>query len=186
MKRIFIAIKVEPSERLLSLVSTLRSALKDEPIKWTSMGNIHITLAFLGDTDEDKISGIEDMLKEKCGGTGTFELVLSGTGVFRNPEDPRIIWTGIGPSANLTHLNIDVMNGLKEMGIKMEDRPYNPHLTIGRIKHLKDRDLLKSLIERFHNSEIQIVPVNEVILYESILKQTGPVYTPLYRINLLK
>jgi 2'-5' RNA ligase len=76
------------------------------------------------------------------------------------------------------------MNGLKELDVIMEFRAFNPHLTIGRIKHLNDKETLKSLIEQFQNSEMQIIPVNEVILYESILLQSGPVYKPLTKINL--
>ena len=76
------------------------------------------------------------------------------------------------------------MNGLKGVNIKMEERPYNPHLTLGRIKHVNNKEVLKSLIEQFQNSEIQIVPVAEIVLYESILLQTGPVYKPIASFNL--
>ena len=71
------------------------------------------------------------------------------------------------------------MSGLNDLDIKTEDRQFNPHLTIGRIKHLNDRETLNTLINRFENNEMQIIPVNEVILYESILFPTGAVYKPL-------
>ena len=109
------------------------------------------------------------MLAEKCGGYGKFSLTLKGCGLFRSLNDPRIIWTGTVPSDRLIQLNKSIMNGLKALNIKMEDRPYNPHLTLGRIKHLNGTDPLKSLVDRFQNIEIQTVPVSEVILYESIL-----------------
>jgi 2'-5' RNA ligase len=76
------------------------------------------------------------------------------------------------------------MNGLREFDIKLEGRPFNPHLTIGRIKHLNDSEKLKNLIVQFQYSEIQLVPVNDVILFESILLQSGPVYKPLTKVNL--
>ena len=95
-----------------------------------------------------------------------------------------IIWTGIEPNGKLSDLNNLIVNGLKGLNIKMENRPYNPHLTLGRIKHLNDKEVLRSLLEQFQNSEIQIVQVDEVILYESILLPTGPVYKPLERVNL--
>jgi 2'-5' RNA ligase len=184
MKRIFIALKVEAGETLLKMISSLKSGLSKDIIKWTSPDNIHITLAFLGDTEEKMIKAISSMLKEKCNGTGRFELILNGSGIFRNLSDPRIIWTGIEPSEKLMHLNEIIMNGLKELNIKLEERPFNPHLTIGRIKHLNDKQTLKALIEQYQNSEIQIIPVTEVILYESILLQSGPVYKPIARFNL--
>jgi 2'-5' RNA ligase len=184
MKRIFIALKVEAGENLLMMISSLKSGLSTDLIKWTNPDNIHITITFLGDTEEEMIKSICSMLNEKCKGSGKFELIIKGAGIFRNIKDPRIIWTGIEPSGRLIHLNEIIMNGLKELDVIMEFRAFNPHLTIGRIKHLNDKETLKSLIEQFQNSEMQIIPVNEVILYESILLQSGPVYKPLTKINL--
>jgi RNA 2',3'-cyclic 3'-phosphodiesterase len=185
MKRIFIAVKVEPGETLSGLISTFKAGLSKDSIKWTNPGNIHITLAFLGDTDDKMIEPISSMLHGQCKKATKFELVLKGSGVFRNMNDPRIIWTGIEPSEKLNYLNKVIVAGLKELNIKLEDRPFNPHLTLGRIKHLNDKETLTSLIGQYHNKVIQIVKVDEIILYESILLQTGPVYKPLEKIGLL-
>jgi 2'-5' RNA ligase len=76
------------------------------------------------------------------------------------------------------------VDGLNDLDIKTEDRQFNPHLTIGRIKHLNDKENLNALIKRFENSEMQIIPVYEVILYESILFPTGAVYKPLTKFKL--
>jgi RNA 2',3'-cyclic 3'-phosphodiesterase len=184
MKRIFIALKIEPGEKLSGMISMLKTSLSKDLIKWTVPGNIHITLAFLGDTDENQIEPVISMLGEKCSGSGSFDLILRGAGVFRNLKDPRIIWTGVEPSDKLNHLNKSIVNGLKDLNINLEDRAYNPHLTLGRIKHLNDSNRLRIVLEQFQNAEIQRIPVNEVILYESILMQTGPVYTPLAEFGL--
>jgi RNA 2',3'-cyclic 3'-phosphodiesterase len=184
MKRIFIALKVEAGPALLGLISSLKSGLQNDSIKWTNIDNIHITLAFLGDTQKSLINDISIMLAEECRGYGKFSLTLKGCGLFRNLSDPRILWTGIEPSDRLIQLNESIMNGLKMLNIKMEDRPYNPHLTLGRIKHLNDKDLLKLLIDRFQNIELQTVPVYDIIFYESILLQSGPIYKPLAKFPL--
>lgn len=185
MKRIFIALKVEAEKPLMTMISSLKSGLNRDLIKWTSPDNIHITLAFLGDTEENMIKLICSMLKEKCKETGRFELILKGVGVFRNFRDPRIIWTGIEPSEKLVYLNEIIIIGLKGLNINLEDRPFNPHLTIGRIKHLNENETLRVLIEQYKNSELQIIPVYEVILFESILLHSGPVYKPISRFNLV-
>jgi len=184
MKRIFIALKVEAGETLLKMVSSLKSDLSKDSIKWTSIDNIHITLAFLGDTEEKLIKSISSMLKEKCKGSGSIQLIIIGLGVFRNPGDPRIIWTGVELSEKLVRLNEAILDGLRGLNIKMEDRPFNPHLTIGRIKHLNNKETLRTLLGQYQDSEIQIIPVNEVILYESVLLQSGPVYKPLAKFSL--
>jgi 2'-5' RNA ligase len=179
MKRIFIAVKVDADESFLSLISTFKSRLGDESIKWVSIDNIHITLAFLGDTEDEQITILSKMLMSKCDGSGKFEILIKGAGVFKSLNDPRIIWTGIEPSEKLSHLNGLIKIGLTEMGIRMEERPFKPHLTLGRIKLLKPGNNLKEVIEKFRETEIQKVPVNEVILYESILLVSGPVYKPI-------
>jgi 2'-5' RNA ligase len=184
MKRIFIAVKVEAGQALLGMISKLKTGLKSENIKWTSLDNIHITLAFLGDTREEKIDVISAMLLEKCDRFGKFELIIKGLGVFKNLDDPRIIWTGIESSEKLKLLNVFIKNGLRDAGIKIEERPFNPHLTFGRIRNLKDKAILKTSIDKYLTEEFQKVPVKEVILYESILLQTGPVYKPIGKFKL--
>src|SRR5664280_262717 len=91
MKRLFIALKVEPGEPLLTMISSFKSGLNMDSIKWTNPGNIHITLAFLGDTDEKMIITLCSMLKENCTGFGEFQLILKGSGIFRNMNDPRTV-----------------------------------------------------------------------------------------------
>jgi 2'-5' RNA ligase len=184
MKRIFIALKVEPDEALLMMISSLKSGLKNETIRWINPENIHITLLFLGDTAEERVIKICNMLYEKCTGAGKFELIIRGTGVFRTYNDPRIIWTGIDPSEKLIRLNSIIMKGIRETGSPNEEHPFNPHLTLGRIKNVKDKTALRNWLNKYQNTEFQKVPVNEVILYESILKPAGPLYKPIAKFEL--
>jgi len=184
IKRIFIAVKVEAEEALSDIISALKSGLANENIRWTHPENIHITLAFLGDTEEKKTINISSMLKEKCGGSGKFELIIKGLGVFKNLGNPRVLWTGIEFLEKLSKLHSLIINGLRSEGFILEDRYFSPHLTIGRVKYLKDKTALKELIERYQNQKIQKVTVNEVILYESILLPSGPIYKPICKVDL--
>jgi RNA 2',3'-cyclic 3'-phosphodiesterase len=176
MKRIFVALKVQPGETLIRMISSLKLVLNRENIKWTNPENIHITLAFIGDTEEDQIRIIRKTLLEKCEGFGKFELMIKGSGVFKSISDPRVIWAGIEPSEKFNNLNGLIKIGLKTAGIILEERPFKPHLTLGRIKHPNQLNNLSDAIEKFSNIEIQKINVNEVILFESILFQAGAVY----------
>lgn len=176
--------KVEPEETLLKMISSFKDALKYDNIKWTSIDNIHITLVFLGDTEDNVINAIRQMLTDKFSGLRKFSILLKGCGIFRSMTDPRIIWTGVEASRDLTSVVDTVQKGLKELDIRLEDRPYNPHLTLGRIKKIKNINVLGSLVEKFRDSEIQVVKLNEVILYESILLPSGPVYKPIEKFTL--
>jgi len=185
MKRIFIALKIIPDRKLTDLILTLRAGLMNERISWTNPGNLHITLAFLGDTEERKIEKISTMLAEKCNGFGGFDISLTGTGLFRSIIDPRVIWAGIKESERLRLLNSLIKAGLGDVDVKIEDRDFNPHLTLGRIKSINDKENLKSLFEKSSDEELQLVAISEVILYESILQQTGPVYKPIGKYSLI-
>ncbi len=184
MKRVFIAIKIEAGGELLKMLSTFKALLASEKIKWVDPANIHLTLAFLGDTEERRIKILGVMLKEKCTGFNDFEFILEGAGVFRNYRDPRVIWTGIRTSDRLTELNNTLADGLKENGFNVEERPFRPHLTIGRIRSVADTGNLENVLEKYRETEFQAVSAKEVILFESILMQTGPLYKPLGKFGL--
>ncbi|MBK9391682.1 MAG: RNA 2',3'-cyclic phosphodiesterase [Bacteroidetes bacterium] len=179
MKRVFIAIKIEPGDELLKMFSSFKSVLKNESIKWTETSNIHITLVFLGDTEEKRITEIDQLLAGVCTGFGEFELKLRGAGVFRNIRDPRVIWAGINFSKEMADLNKAITGKLQETGTPLENRSFNPHLTLGRIKRINDISLLSGLLENYTSKEIQPVKVTEIIFFESILRPEGPIYKPL-------
>lgn len=184
MKRIFIAVRIDPNGAFKKMISVFKSNLNDENIKWINPENIHLTLSFLGDTEEGKIDVISSMIKEKCEGFGEFDLKIKGAGVFKNLNNPLVIWTGIETSEKLNRLNGLIKRGLGEAGIKLEDRLFRPHLTLGRIKHLKPGNSLKDLIEKYSDADLQVVPVNEIILFESILLHDGPVYKPISKFKI--
>jgi RNA 2',3'-cyclic 3'-phosphodiesterase len=185
MNRIFIALKVEPGDALLRIYSSLKSLLGNEKINWVDLCNIHLTLAFLGETHDERIKVAGIMLKNKCSGFGEFSFTLTGTGVFKDYRDPKVIWIGIDQSERLQMLNDVINTGLKDTGFSVENRPFKPHITIGRIKFIKDSENLRSSIERYQHDFVQEVHVSEVILYESILKPTGPVYRPVGKFSLI-
>ena len=184
MKRAFIAVKVEPGGELLRMISSFKALLGAENIKWVDPANIHITLAFLGDTEEKRIKNLGKMLKESCSGFREFDFLLAGTGVFKNYWDPRVIWVGIKSQEKLSRLYDKIVNGLNETGFGIEERQFRPHLTLGRVKSVKDTENLKTVLEKYSDTEFQKVEVKEVILFESILLQTGPIYKSLGRYSL--
>ena len=179
MKRLFIAVKTDLEGDLLRMFSSLKATLGAENIKWVDPANLHLTLAFLGDTEEKRIGSLHPMLGEKCSGFGVFDFILAGAGIFKNFRDPRVIWVGIRSAEKLTMLYNLINQGLKNIGFELEERQFRPHLTLGRIKSVRDNDNLKSFLEKYKDTEFQKVEVREVILFESILLQTGPIYKAL-------
>ncbi|HQG77579.1 MAG TPA: RNA 2',3'-cyclic phosphodiesterase [Bacteroidales bacterium] len=179
MKRTFIAVKIETTTEMERLVVNLRSLLGNENIKWADIRNIHVTLAFMGDTPVVKIAPITQLIKGKCAGFGKFDFMLAGTGIFRNFRDPRIIWAGIKPQDGLIKLRALITECLEAGDVGFDGKPFVPHLTLGRLKNIKDIENLRRVLEKYRNIEFQKVWINEVVLFESILKPAGPVYIPL-------
>lgn len=178
MKRLFIAIPVDAGPDLIRMISSMKAVLGSEKIKWVNTENIHLTLVFLGETEEKKINALCRFLKETCSVFRKFEFELFGSGIFRNWRDPKVIWAGIRSTGELTALNAKITNGLRQIDFAVEDREFSPHLTLGRIKYLRDTETLRSALENYRERQIQQVSVSEVILFESILYSSGPVYKP--------
>ncbi|HOU97115.1 MAG TPA: RNA 2',3'-cyclic phosphodiesterase [Bacteroidales bacterium] len=184
MKRTFIAVKTKADKKLIEAASLLHLELKKELIKWVDMNQIHITLAFLGDTDDDIIEKVSSMLSENCENSGMISFTISGLGVFRDINNPRVIWAGIKNYESLSKLQQLVTRCLINIGITPEEREFKPHITLGRIKYIKDRNKLKQIISKYDNIEFQEVKIEELIYYESVLKPEGPIYLPIKQIPL--
>lgn len=176
MKRIFIAVRIDPEPTFIRILSSLKSVLGGERISWTDPANIHLTLEFLGETEENLIKAISVMLKTRCIRFGQFSFRLKGTGLFGSLCDPRVIWVGIEGHERLSRLKEEIAGGLRDIGFSIEERPFRPHITLGRIKSVRDPHALRSALEKYKDTDIQEVMVERVILYESILKPAGAVY----------
>jgi 2'-5' RNA ligase len=179
MKRTFIGVRVDASGELKAAISNLRSGLKNEDIKWVDISNMHVTLAFIGSTEEPMIKRIESMLINDFESFGIINFQLIGFGVFRNFKDPRIIWTAIENPDSLIITHEKVKRGLEELNIKLEDKQFKPHLTVARIKNLKDKDNLQKLILKYSDIPFQGVTIPEIVYYESVLLPSGPLYKPI-------
>jgi RNA 2',3'-cyclic 3'-phosphodiesterase len=185
MKRTFIAIPIEPvSENTLSLFKTFKDSLDDEKIKWVNPRKFHITLAFLGDTDQGSIIRVGALLKQVSESKENFTIKLQGAGIFTNLRNPRVIWFGIKNYEIISEMKSELDLGLSKLGFEIDKRPFNPHLTIGRITNLKNKSILQQLINSSDNTFLQEIPVSKIIYFESILSPEGPKYIPLAVYNL--
>jgi 2'-5' RNA ligase len=176
MKRLFVAIKINPDKYFLDQMHLLKNELRHEKIKWVEDQNIHITLKFFGDTDERKIPEIMNVLKKVADVNPAFGFSLKSLGVFGSRYDPRVLWIGIEPYERLVKLMKDLHAELKPIGYDPDRQNLVPHLTIGRIKEIKDKQLFKGIIEKFREISTPEMMAKEIILFESILKREGPVY----------
>lgn len=176
MKRLFAALKITPDAGFLSSYRSLQTSMRFQQIKWVEEHNIHITLKFFGDTEERKIPQISAILAELASRTTRFTFRLSKTGIFGSRYAPRVIWTGIDPYEPMTALMKAVHEDLRKAGFEPDRQNQVPHLTLGRVKEIRDREMFGRAMDQFSGLESQLIDSREIILYESILRREGPEY----------
>ena len=184
VKRTFIAIKIEPGKYLLDALNMCREELAGEKIRWVHPDNIHITLKFLGDTPVEKIPGIIEVVGQVAGKHGAFPLTFKGLGVFRDLKHPRVFWAGIDSGPAISRIKQDIDQGLNPYGFEPENRDFRPHLTLGRIKYIRNTAMLEGLLRQYREKEFQVFQASELTYYESILRPSGPEYIVLSRLPL--
>ena len=179
MKRLFIAIKIVPDQSFTEIYHDLISRLSYENLRFVEPDKLHLTLRFLGDTDENKISDIDRLMNKSAEAIKAFTLNINKTGVFGSSYNPRVIWFGIDHNENLTHLHTRIETDLNKVGFFPDRQNFVPHLTLSRVKQLKDLKLFQKIIGEFREKEIMKQEVKEFSLIESILMKEGPIYNTL-------
>lgn len=177
MKRLFAAIKIYPEEALKDMVTTLRKELWESKIKWVNLDNIHLTLHFFGDIEEDRIPVIKALFSDIAQKHQKFIIHLERTGYFGKKHNPRVLWAGFRKSRELIDLQESMVKSLAEKGFKIDERPFSPHLTIGRVKYLENKDIFYDQVSEHKDTYFQSIDVKKIILFESKLHKTGPKYT---------
>jgi RNA 2',3'-cyclic 3'-phosphodiesterase len=178
MKRLFLAIDIAPGEALLEAFDNIRHTLRMEKINWVRKDQMHLTLAFLGDTEENMIPGLVSGFESAVKAHHSFSLTLAGLGVFRNIHDPRVIWIGCQSEKEFQDIKSDTDRVLESLGFEVEARSFAPHLTLGRIKSMRHLNHMSQLIGVYKDMVFQSENIRKIVLYESKLTVEGPEYTP--------
>ena len=181
MKRIFAAVKVHPGDELLRVFEALKQGCRNDRITWVDPANIHITLKFFGETEEERIPKITSLLRDIAARHHPFDLQLCGTGIFGSAYKPRVVWIGIGNDARFIQLGQEILDKMETIGFMKDRQNFVPHLTLGRIKYIDNKQRFFELIGKYKDSIIATEAVNEIFLLESELSPKGPVYTVLER-----
>lgn len=180
MKRLFAAIKIHPSAKYINTFNEISSLLRHERIKWVEPSITHLTLKFFGETDEINIPAISLALESAAAQSKPFTLKIAKTGIFGSHYDPKVIWFGIEKNQDLDSLAKNVFAELQKYGWEPDRQNFVPHLTVGRIKELRDKPLFQQIISKFNTIDIQEENVTEIVLFESILRREGPLYVKLF------
>ncbi len=186
--RLFIAIELPPEikDALGQLQVQLNASGAN--VKWVEPQNIHLTLKFLGDTDDKEIDAIMRILEEVAGEKMDFTIRISSLGAFPSLDSIRVIWAGIDQGDTIAcQIAKDLEERIAYIGIAKEKRPFSSHITIGRTKSslnpgklARDIGILEKALEG-KNLEFR---VQKITLFKSTLTPKGPVYEALKAANL--
>lgn len=183
--RAFIAIDLtaEILERLDQISVQLKQRLEGVPIRWVPVDNIHLTLKFLGDVSLANVDMLQKILQTEVDGHHAFDISVGGLGAFPSPKRPRVVWVGVEAPAELTAVQNGVEGAMARLGYSREERPFSPHLTLGRVSRNamgRDERMIGEALESTKIGFLGVTRVNKVHLYKSDLHPDGAVYTCLF------
>lgn len=164
----------------------LQEKLRGVPIRWVSPDLYHLTLQFLGEVPDVKIRHIAPRLAAVAENFPRIPVRLSGAGCFPSLRNAQTIWLGLDNNPKLRQLAEDLRGALLPLGFEDETR-FKPHLTLGRLdRNASDEQKARvaqqvTAIKEFHAEPEYF---RELILYQSVLTPSRPVYTALSRFPL--
>lgn len=148
----------------------------DAAVRWVKTENLHVTLKFLGEVQDGEIQDVHRVLSGiSC---SPMSLAVRGLGCFPPRGRPRVIWAGLeGDIDTLRNLAKDIEEQVAPLGYPPEQRAFQAHLTIGRIKGRRKLDALMLAIERRRDRvATSSIEVDAFALYQSERGSDGPRY----------
>jgi len=158
-------------ERLLAELRPLAA------LKWSPVGNLHITTRFIGEWPETRLAELEEALS-RVPPVGSFEIKIAALDYYPDSGRPRVLFAGISRAPALIRLAASIDEALAAIGCARDDRPYSPHLTLARIKN-ENIDKLRERLSNMSKIEFGNFEVTEFHLYLSKTSPNGSVYSKL-------
>jgi len=188
--RLFIGIELSSSVRAgVAGVSNkcrhqIERAAPGAVLRWVDPDNLHITIWFLGEVDDERAAKLKEVLLEPFR-TAAFRVELKGLGAFPPTGSPRAIWMGVKGHDAPVQVHQELSERLSSLGFEPERRAYSPHVTLARVKDLRRSDVaaVRSILGRSVASAERL-EVPAITLFRSRLSPTGSQYESLLRVPL--
>lgn len=187
--RTFIAVDFPPDmlETIGEICTFFKQKIPNNALKWVETENLHLTIKFLGEINENKLEQVKHTLTHALIGLKAFTVHVSGLGVYPNWAAPRVVWLGITGGEPLINIHSILDKNLTSLDINSEGRPLSPHLTIARVRKNIDQATLKKIsdtLAQFKVESLGSIIIDRVHLYKSVLSPAGPSYTRLHSVPL--
>ena len=143
--------------------------------KWRTFDQLHITLAFYGETDERRADDLAAELERAATG-GPFEIALKGVGAFGDDHRSHTLWAGVERNERLAVLANRCRTAAERAGLTLEKREYRPHLTLAYLKPQTNPDRIGAWITGHNLLHSPPIRIDRFALYSSTLSHDGSAY----------
>jgi 2'-5' RNA ligase len=179
-KRLFIAVKLNETtiNELRLFQKKLTRELPFKGIRWVDPGLFHLTLQFLGDTEESQLPTLISNLESAASKVKPFELSVEGAGFFGSNTSVRVLWAGTRPSSELRNLFNEVILATAFLRLEQDPR-FSPHLTLARVADWLPKEESSRIAQIITENKAKVFGVTKITsfyLIESVLNPAGPVY----------
>lgn len=147
-------------------------------LAWSPLDNLHVTTRFIGEWPEDRLPDLKSALAS-VPPPPPFKIALRGIGWFPNPHHPRVLYVSVQGGEELAQLARATSQALAPLGLEPDPRPFQPHLTLARIREPHPLDALQRTIAQLPNDDFGGWSASAFHLYHSQLRPGGSIYTKL-------
>jgi 2'-5' RNA ligase len=182
--RAFISADIVPHDELVSVLRELASARADLKIVRPEL--MHVTLKFLGDTEE---SLIEDLAARMLGAVkdiSPFTIRLRGMGAFPSLSNIRVVWVGIEDGSALGEIARRLDASVGELGFDRDKKGFVPHLTLARTRSWRNIANVQEVLRRNGATDYGKHLIDKILLKKSVLSPSGPTYSTVTEVPLKK
>ncbi len=174
----------------VDVAATIHAALVDlkrelsqtgAAVRWVRDDGLHATVKFLGGVPEAALPAVRDALRGALGAAVRMTAAVHGLGEFPTPQRPRVVWVGL-ECPPLADIATAVDAALAPLGFATPTRPFQPHITLGRVKGMRGWARLDAVLRAHCTSDFGACELTELVAYRSDLRRDGAVYTKLWTI----
>jgi len=173
--RAFVSADVEPSEALVGVIDELARSRAD--LKIVKPELMHITLKFLGDTEEGLADEVLERISRATQGMEPFRIRLRGMGAFPSMSNIRIVWVGIEDAKPLQDIATKLDASMNDLGFERDRKGFVPHLTLARTRSARNIANVQEILRTKAASDYGEYLIDRILLKKSVLSPYGPTYS---------
>jgi 2'-5' RNA ligase len=176
--RLFVAVLLPDAVRraLAAAVDRLRPLAPG--VAWVASENLHVTLKFLGEVDDGRVTQVREALARAVPAGAPFDVRVRAMGAFPGAARARVLWAGIADAGPLAALADRVDTALGTAGFPRDERPFAAHVTLGRVREPRRDAALAAALAEAATVDFGLVRVDQVVLVRSQLSPRGARHSP--------